>query len=159
MTKQYAQRDPAITSRIMLSIRSSENRVERALRSELFALGLRFRKNVSSMPGKPDIVFPRFRTVVFVDGDFWHGRIYRERGMRALTALFKTPNRSYWTSKILRNVKRDKQVERALGEAGWTFLRFWESDVRTDAQGIAKLIAKHLRVAGKLQSKGRASRK
>ena len=138
--RNYVQRHPATTSRIMSSIRSTENRVEKALRSELFGLGLRYRKNLRRLPGAPDIVFPREKITVFVDGDFWHGRLYLEEGYWALRRLFKTPNRNYWLAKIRRNVARDLAVDQELRKLGWHVLRWWESDVRVNPTEVANNI-------------------
>ena len=139
-SERYKQRDPKITSRIMSSIRSTNNRVEEKLRFELFARGLRYRKNVPNLPGKPDIVFPRAKVVVFVDGDYWHGRVLTESGVQGLRKLFKTPNRAYWIAKIVGNAARDKRVCTELRANGWTVLRFWESDLRANLERCVQTV-------------------
>src|SRR5690606_11852521 len=96
---------------------------ERILRSLLWKRGLRFRKNYSALPGRPDIVFTRARVVVFCDGDFWHGKNWAERRPRLAVGA----NASYWTRKIEANMIRDQQRTQALASEGWEVLRFWES--------------------------------
>jgi DNA mismatch endonuclease (patch repair protein) len=112
----------------MSRIRSSNTKAEVALRSELHRRGLRFRKNYRPLPGAPDIVFPRYRTCVLIDGDFWHGREWRRRGHKSLRDAFKT-NADFWVSKIEETVRRDKRHNAALRLMGWRVLRLWESTV------------------------------
>jgi DNA mismatch endonuclease (patch repair protein) len=124
-------------SRSLAKIKSSNTTGERLLRSTLWKMGLRFRKNVRSLPGKPDIVFPRERVVVFCDGDFWHGRDWNKDKQR----LQKGPNAPYWVAKIYANMQRDKRYNKELKELGWSVLRFWESDIRADySQAASKVI-------------------
>lgn len=109
-------------SAIMARIRSrgnrtTEERFVRILRKHRVA-GWR---RGSKLPGQPDIVFPKSRVAVFVDGDFWHGNPRRFR-------LPKT-NRAYWREKIASNRRRDRSVSRRLRAMGWTVLRLWESDL------------------------------
>ena len=125
----------------MGAIRSTGNRTETALRKALHGMGLRYRKYVPGLPGRPDIVFPNGKVAVFVDGDYWHGRIVREQGAGALYARLKTPNRPYWLAKIQRNTERDDRVTAALEEEGWKVLRLWESDVKKDVPAAASRVA------------------
>ncbi len=106
---------------------------EKILQRELKHLGLDFRKNVRGLPGKPDIVFPKAKTAIFCDGDFWHGKDWRllKRNLR------KGTNASYWIAKIASNVHRDRLNTRLLRRLGWQVLRFWESEVREDAKAVA----------------------
>ena len=124
----------------MSAIRSTGGKTEVALRSILHRRGLRFRKNDASLVGKPDIVFPGPRVAVFIDGDYWHARVLREKGPKALYNRIKTANRDYWIDKFAKRVKRDDEVTAALEGEGWTVLRFWESDVRRGVEGAADLI-------------------
>lgn len=124
----------------MSAIRSTGGKTEVALRSILHRRGLRFRKNDSRLVGKPDIVFARARVAVFIDGDYWHARVLREKGPEALYARIKTANRDYWIDKFTKRVKRDDEVTEALEAEGWTVLRFWESDVRGDLEEAADWI-------------------
>ena len=126
----------------MSAIRSTGGKSEVALRSLLHRRGLRFRKNYTKLIGKPDIVFPGARVAVFIDGDYWHARVLREKGIEALYSRIKTANRDYWIDKFTKRVKRDDDVTAALEKDGWTVLRFWESDVRRDLEGVAGVIAR-----------------
>lgn len=125
----------------MAAIRSKENRTERALRQVLHRRGFRFRKYCRYLPGTPDIVFPSERVAVFIDGDYWHGRILRERGEVALLVSIKNPNVDYWANKFLRNVSRDDAATLALTRNGWQVLRYWESDVKRNLEGTAECVA------------------
>ncbi len=125
----------------MSAIRSTGNQAETVLRSRLHRLGLRFRKYVTSLPGRPDIVFPGPGVVVFVDGDFWHARTLRERGPEAYWSDFRSPNRPYWEAKFTRRIERDAEVTRDLRRDGWTVVRVWETEVKGDPDGVARRIA------------------
>jgi DNA mismatch endonuclease (patch repair protein) len=111
-----------------------------ALRRELFRLGLRFRKNVASLPGKPDIVFTRARVVVFCDGDFWHGREWKNLKAK----LAKGHNSTYWAAKIDANRRRDRRHTITLRRDGWTVIRLWEKDVRKNPVAAAHKVAAEL---------------
>lgn len=140
----------------MAKIRGSNNKTEVALRKAIFKRGLRYRLYVKSLPGRPDFVFTRERVAVFVDGDFWHARELQERGMEALEARLKTPNRTFWLRKLQRNVERDVAVTTALEHAGWLVIRLWESDVRNDLLGhVDRIVA----VLEARRQGGRPSRK
>lgn len=116
---------PEKRSAIMRAVKSRDTKPEVALRKALFALGYRYRLNVKTLPGKPDLVFPKHRTVIFVHGCFWHGHDCK-RGNR-------TPktNRAYWTEKIARNKARDLRNAAALEAAGWRVLTLWECELKT----------------------------
>lgn len=107
----------------MASIKSSETKPEKLVRSYLHRHGFRFRKNVKDLPGKPDIVLPKYRTVVFVHGCFWH----QHKGCR-LASRPKT-NTEYWKRKLARNIERDKEATQKLREAGWNVAVVWECEV------------------------------
>ena len=124
----------------MSAIRSTGGKTEVALRSLLHRRGLRFRKNYAKLPGKPDIVFTRARVAVFIDGDYWHGRVLRERGAEALEQRMKTSNRAYWIAKFTKRVERDDYVTATLEDDGWTVVRLWESDVRKDVNRAAEVV-------------------
>jgi DNA mismatch endonuclease (patch repair protein) len=117
-----------------------DTRCELVLRSALWKLGLRYRVDVKSLPGRPDIVFHRRKVVVFCDGDFWHGRQLHQR----LKRLANGHNANYWTAKVLRNVERDRRQRAELRRSGWLVLRFWESDILRDPDNIASAIARTL---------------
>jgi len=92
-------------------------------------MGLRFRKNVRDLPGKPDIVFTKQRVAVFCDGDFWHGRDWPARKRK----LHKGANALCWTKKIGANIQRDRLLDQDLKRLGWKVLRLWESDILEDS--------------------------
>lgn len=126
--------------RNMSAIRSTGGKTEVALRSILHRRGLRFRKNYGKLLGRPDIVFVRAHVAVFIDGDYWHARVLRERGLDALEASLKTSNRDYWIEKFSNRVTRDDHVTATLKRDGWTVIRLWESDVRANLYAAADLI-------------------
>jgi DNA mismatch endonuclease, patch repair protein len=132
-------------ARNMAAIRSTENKVESALRSRVHSMGLRFRKYAKELPGRPDFIFSRERIAVFVDGDYWHGRILVEHGIEALKARLRTPNKDYWLKKFSARVERDRAVTAALEESGWVVLRYWESDLKKDLAWAALQIADQVR--------------
>jgi len=114
------------------SSRKTDTRPEVKLRQLLHRSGRRFRKNVRSLPGCPDIVFPRARLAVFCDGDFWHGRDWAERKRK----LARGTNSRYWISKIERNMERDAENQLRLESTGWRVLRFWESEIARNGTAL-----------------------
>jgi DNA mismatch endonuclease (patch repair protein) len=123
------------------SSRKTDTRCEVSLRRALWAAGCRYRKNVPTLPGRPDVVFLGAKVAVFCDGDFWHGRDWESRRRK----LRHGTNADYWLAKIQRNMERDRQNTRLLQEMGWTVLRFWESEVRCDSKTVVRTILKTLR--------------
>lgn len=115
---------PEQRSRCMSRVKCRDTKPELLVRRFLFSKGLRFRVNVSKLPGKPDIVLPKYRTVVFINGCFWHGHI----GCRYAT-MPKT-NREFWQTKIDRNRARDIEVEERLTATGWRVIRIWECQLK-----------------------------
>jgi DNA mismatch endonuclease (patch repair protein) len=107
-------------SEVMRAVKGKDTGPEIRLRKALFALGYRYRLNVKDLPGKPDLVFPKHRSVVFVHGCFWHGHQCK-RGARVPKS-----NRAYWTEKIARNKARDKKNKQALEALGWRVITVWE---------------------------------
>jgi DNA mismatch endonuclease (patch repair protein) len=118
------------------SNRNVQTENEKVLCRELRRLGLYFRMNAPGLPGKPDIVFRSARLVVFCDGDFWHGRNWRS----LRRSLNKGTNSVYWLAKIRSNMLRDLRQTKSLKEQEWAVIRVWETDVKHDPSGIAKLI-------------------
>lgn len=135
-------------------MRRTDGRAEVALRKALWALGLRYRKNVKTLPGKPDIVFRSRCVAIFVDGDFWHGRDWDAR----LGKLRRGSNAPYWVAKIKANMDRDQRKTAELEATGWTVLRVWETDViRAPSEVAEKIASAWLRGAGAARRKLRAS--
>lgn len=113
--------------------RSSDTAHEKLLRSALWRRGLRFRKNLATLPGKPDIVFTAARVAVFCDGDFWHGRNWRKLSRQ----LRRRANAAYWRHKIRTNMLRDLGITQLLTDQGWYVIRIWEGDVNADPERAA----------------------
>lgn len=134
-------RPPEVTSKIMAAVRSKDTEPEKLLRRALFRRGLRFRVHDKRLPGRPDIVFPRQRVAVFVDGDFWHGSGWKERGFPSMEAQFRE-RADFWVPKIRANVRRDRTVNAALDALGWTVIRLWESDVRRALNKCVRRVAR-----------------
>ena len=109
---------------------------ELLLRRNLRGAGLRYRIDVASLPGRPDLVIPGARLAIFCDGDFWHGRDLKRR----LQKLASGHNAPYWIAKIRSNVDRDRRVGRLLRDSGWKVLRFWERDVRANPEQAVKAV-------------------
>ena len=119
--------DSATRSRMMSGIHSKNTKPERQIRSALHRLGFRFRLNQSSLPGKPDLVFRKYKAVIFVHGCFWHGHECH---------LFKWPstNISFWHGKIEQNRIKDAEVIDVLIAAGWRVMVIWECALRGKTQ-------------------------
>jgi DNA mismatch endonuclease (patch repair protein) len=104
---------------------------------------MRYRLNDARLPGRPDLVLPRYRAVVFVDGDFWHGRNWESRAQR----LKDGSNGAYWVSKIAYNRERDRRNDGLLAGLGWRVRRLWETDVLKDPDAVARALADWLRAS------------
>lgn len=109
---------------IMRSVRRTDTAPELAVRRMLHSLGLRFRLHRKDLPGTPDVVLPKFRTVVFVHGCFWH----RHTGCQYAT--FPKSNRDFWFRKFEANIDRDRRNNEKLTELGWKILVVWECETR-----------------------------
>ena len=150
VTPSYAGFKPASATAIYVHSRGAkktDTHCEQQLRGALFRLGLRFRKNVKTLPGVPDIVFPRHKLVVFCDGDFWHGKDWKKRKQR----LANGTNSAYWVKKIDTNMARDRRHDALLRREGWTVLRVWESEIKADVARLARTIAEQLRKSSRQQ--------
>ena len=123
-----------VRSKNMSHIRSTNSKPEEIVRRYLFSKGLRYRKNVRTLPGKPDIVLPKYKTIVLVNGCFWHkhdcGRF-----------VMPTSNTEYWEKKINGNVERDKTNIALLEEQGWRVIVIWECQLkkRVQSETLSKL--------------------
>lgn len=121
----------------MSRIRGKDTKPELLLRKSLWANGFRYRLK-SRLPGKPDIIFPKKKIVIFVDGCFWHGcPVHSHR---------PATNTRIWEEKLNNNIKRDKKVNRELAELGWVVLRFWEHEIRQELPAATAKIAAALGV-------------
>lgn len=134
--------DGPTRSRNMAAIRGTGTKPELVVRSGLHALGFRFRVHDGKLPGKPDIVLPRWKTVILVHGCFWHGHS---------CPLFRWPGtrEDFWRNKIEGNRKRDSAVEAALDDRGWRVLKIWECSMkgpgRIGSEQVVAIAAEWLR--------------
>ena len=119
---------PEQRSRCMAAIKGKDTKPEMIVRKYLFSRGLRFRVQVRKLPGKPDIVLPKYKTVIFVNGCFWRGH--------EDCKYFRLPksNIEFWKEKIERNVARDIRNETELKALGWRVIRVWECEIKTVAE-------------------------
>jgi DNA mismatch endonuclease (patch repair protein) len=121
-------------SKLMSKIRGTNTAPEILLRKELWKLGFRYRLHATQLKGKPDIVLHKYKTVIFIDGDFWHGYNWAEK-----RTTIKA-NRQYWINKIERNMERDKENNVWLLSQGYHVMRFWEHQVKKNLTGCVKKI-------------------
>lgn len=112
-------------SAIMRAVKSENTAPERVLRTALHRLGYRYRLHVKHLPGKPDLVFPKHRVVIFVHGCFWHGHDCKRGARQPKT------NAAYWREKIARNKERDASHDKKLKEMGWRVITIWECALKT----------------------------
>ncbi len=114
---------PEVRKYNMSRIRSKDTQPEEKVRKYLFSQGYRYRKNVKKLPGCPDIVLAKYKTIIFVHGCFWHmhdcGRF-----------CWPATNVDYWKPKILRNVERDKENQEKLSASGWKVVLVWECQLK-----------------------------
>ena len=120
----------------MQAVKSKDSQIELLLRKELWARGLRYRKNVNRIYGKPDIVFIGKKGAVFCDSEFWHGYNWEERKKD-----FKS-RQEFWIPKIERNMERDAEVTAKLESEGWTVIRFWGNEIQKNTAQCADIIEK-----------------
>ena len=125
-------------SKIMSKIRGKNTKPELAFRKALYAKGYRYRIDYKKLIGKPDIALPKYKTVIFIDGEYWHGKNWEERKPKIKT------NREFWIAKFERNIQRDVEVNRALEEKGYTVFRFWESEIKKELDACLRNVIDHL---------------
>jgi DNA mismatch endonuclease (patch repair protein) len=114
----------------MSRIRSKDTKPEMIVRKYLHSKGFRFRLHRKDLPGRPDIVFPKYKTVVFIHGCFWHGH--------QNCTYFKIPktNADWWLQKINRNIENDKKAKQHLKKEGWNVIDIWECDLKNNSKKI-----------------------
>lgn len=110
----------------MSRIHNNDTKPEELVRKYLFSHGLRYRKNDTRLPGKPDIVLPKYKAVIFVNGCFWHGH----EGCRYF--VWPQNNAEFWREKITRNIQRDRKNHQLLTEQGWQVIVIWECELKKD---------------------------
>jgi DNA mismatch endonuclease (patch repair protein) len=143
--QKYRARDPKLTSKMMSSVKNRDSKAEILLRKELWHRGWRYRLHCKEIVGTPDLVFREKKTLVFIDGDFWHGRALIEEGVAGLQRGIRTSRSDWWIKKISRTVERDREVTEKLKGEGWTVLRFWESVILNNVSSVANTIIFRLR--------------
>ena len=112
----------------MSCIRSKNTKPEEIVRKYLFSKGFRYRKNDARLPGKPDVVLPKYKTVIFVNGCFWH----KHEGCKYF--VWPKNNADFWKNKISANVERDQRNYTALQEMGWKVILVWECELKGNAR-------------------------
>lgn len=122
----------------MQAIRSKGTKDEVLLEKALWQRGYRYRKNDSTVYGKPDMTFKKRKIAIFVDSEYFHGKDWNTEKYRIKT------NRDFWWTKIEGNMKRDNQVNHYLQAEGWKVLRFWSKEIRKDLINCIKIIEKEL---------------
>lgn len=122
----------------MRQVKNKDSEIEITLRKELWRRGLRYRKNVKTITGKPDIVFKAKKVAVFCDSEFWHGYDWEHRNLEIKS------RREFWVPKIERNIKRDREVSEMLEAEGWIVLRFWGRQIKKNTAGCADIIERTL---------------
>ena len=117
----------------MSHIRSKETKPENVVRKFLFSNGFRYRKNDKRYPGKPDIVLPKYKTIIFVHGCFWH----QHPGCKA--ARIPNTNSDFWRDKFIRNIARDEKDQQILKELGWRVIVVWECEISNKSKREVRL--------------------
>ena len=123
----------------MKQVKNKDSKIEILLRKELWNRGLRYRKNVKKILGKPDLAFIGKKIAIFCDSEFWHSYVSENRKKD-----FKS-HQDFWIPKIERNIARDKEVTEMLQQQGWIVLRFWGKEIQSDVSRCADIIEASLR--------------
>jgi DNA mismatch endonuclease, patch repair protein len=119
-------------SEIMSKIKPKDSTQELIIRRLIFSMGYRFRLHSKDLPGKPDIVFPKYKKVIFVHGCFWHGHKNCKR------AAIPATNRGFWKNKISKNLIRDKRNYALLRKIGWNYLIIWQCQIKKQNEKLLK---------------------
>ena len=130
-------------SKMMSKIKGKNSVPELLLRKALWAKNIRYRIHRKDLPGRPDIVIEKYKLAIFVDGDFWHGYDWEKRKPKS--------NESFWIAKIERNMQRDRFANEALGEMGYTVMRFWENEVRGDLDACVNQVELYLETVTRIK--------
>lgn len=120
--------------RNMQHIRSKDTQIEVILRKALWHAGIRYRKYYDTLPGKPDIVITKYKIAIFCDGEFFHGKNWNTLKEK----LKSSTSSGYWLKKIDRNIHRDMEVTHEIESMGWTVLRFWGKDIKSDPENCVR---------------------
>ncbi len=125
-------------SKIMSKIRGKNTKPELAFRKALYAAGYRYRIDYKKLIGKPDILLKKYKTAIFIDGEYWHGHNWSARKPKVKT------NREFWIAKIERNMQRDGEVNAELQRLGYTIFRFWETEIKKELDTCLQKVIVHL---------------
>ena len=125
-------------SKMMSKIKGKDSKPEVKFRKALWHLGYRYRKNYKKLIGKPDIAFNKYKTVIFIDGEFWHGYKWNEKKDKIKS------NRAFWIPKIERNMQRDQEVNEVLQQKGYKVFRFWQKDIKENLNSCLEEVIKHI---------------
>ncbi len=125
-------------SKVMSKIRAGNTKPEIRFRKALWAAGYRYRTHSKGLIGKPDVSIKKYKTAIFIDGEYWHGRNWEDRKEKLKT------NRGFWIPKIERNIQRDKEVNASLKSQGYTVFRFWESEINKNLDACIHKVTGHL---------------
>ncbi len=134
----------------MQAVKNKGSKIETILGKDLWASGLRYRKNDKSVFGKPDFTFKKYKIAIFADSEFWHGKNWKSR------KYDHKSNVEFWTIKIERNIERDKEVNSYLKKAGWIVLRFWGKEIEKDRASCINKIINKINETEKYSVKGKA---
>ena len=124
------------TRKRMSKVKLKNGVAEQLLAKELWARGVRYRKNYKRLPGSPDIAITKYKMAIFIDGEFWHGYDWENKKHKIKS------NKEYWIEKIEENIARDKRNDDLLMQQGWVFIHFWEKEVKKDVSACADLVMK-----------------
>lgn len=125
-------------SKMMGKIRGKNTKPELRFRKALWKAGYRYRVDYKKLIGKPDILLKRYKTAIFIDGEYWHGHNWEVRKNKIKT------NREFWIPKIERNIQRDEEVNEELNRLGYTVFRFWESQIKKELEDCLNKVISHL---------------
>lgn len=128
------KKTPEQISYNMRQVKNKDSTIEITLRKELWKRGIRYRKNVSKVFGKPDLAFIGKKVAVFCDSEFWHGYDWENKQKEIKS------RREFWIPKIERNMARDREVNERLESEGWVVLRFWGKEIKKDVSACAEII-------------------
>lgn len=128
-------RTPDQRKKNMQAVKNKDSQIELILRKALWQRGIRYRKNVKTIYGCPDIAFIKKRVAVFCDSEFWHGFDWSNKKKQLKS------HQDFWIPKIERNIQRDKEVTEVLTKEGWFVLRFWGKEIKNDPESCADRIA------------------
>ena len=134
-----AKKTPEQISYNMQQVKNKDSEIEMLLRQELWRRGIRYRKNVRKIEGKPDLAFIGKKVAVFCDSEFWHGYNWEIKRNEIKS------NKEFWYKKIERNMERDREVNEKLTQEGWIVLRFWGKEIKKDLLRCADEIERVLR--------------